>query len=157
MKTFQPLCLAMAGAIALAALAAGSAAAAAEPGKLLVWINGDKGYILNGIPNDEVFGSTVPVSAAGDFNGDGFEDFVGHVLGATAADSPEVAGAAEVAGREVWSVRRIDQHQIGLLGTSQRANPVELPQHLRALHRHPGQRFARGDGRGRWHCRATRH
>jgi maltose/maltodextrin transport system substrate-binding protein len=44
MKTFQPLRTAAAGAIALAALAAGGAAAAAEPGKLLVWINGDKGY-----------------------------------------------------------------------------------------------------------------
>ncbi len=40
-------------------------------------VNGDNGYILDGIPVEEAlldFGTAAP-SAAGDFNGDGFEDF----------------------------------------------------------------------------------
>lgn len=38
-------------------------------------VNGDNGYILDGLPIDEAMGGTAAPNAAGDFNGDGYEDF----------------------------------------------------------------------------------
>lgn len=48
-------------------------------------VNGDNGYILDGIPIDDMLANGLPLSAAGDFNGDGFEDFA---LGVPTAFTP---------------------------------------------------------------------
>ena len=57
-------------------------------------VDGANGYIVDGIPIDEFIGGSLPVSAAGDFNGDGFEDFA---LGVpTAFNSGGMSGSAFV-------------------------------------------------------------
>jgi RTX calcium-binding nonapeptide repeat (4 copies)/FG-GAP repeat len=49
-------------------------------------VNGENGYILDGLPIDEAMGGTAALSTAGDFNGDGYQDFA---LGLRTASSAE--------------------------------------------------------------------